>query len=91
MQNSSDNHFDNHFFSTSDTPLAAYLISEGFELLRIDYEGFRAFFVFDGSDEILQRVVSDYNRAVALGNIVAYEKARKGLVARVKGEIKKQR
>jgi hypothetical protein len=42
-------------YPTSDTPLATYLICEGYSPLLIDYSGPRYQFVFNRSPEILDR------------------------------------
>lgn len=74
-------------FTTTDTPLAAYLIQAGFILLEIEYElkpnGKRqASFIFDNSAEIQERV-NLYNRGEAVINLVLYEHAKGSLLDRI--------
>lgn len=71
-------------FRTSETSLAAYLISLGFELQEIQYEQSRAFFVFENNDEALAREVKKFQILEAKGNIVAYENARRTLLSKIK-------
>lgn len=71
-------------YRTSDTALAAYLISEGLEFPLIEYEnGNRAYFVFPLDDET-EIKISDYDTARALGNIVLFFNAYQGLLRRIK-------
>ena len=77
----------NSEFLTSDTPLAAYLIQEGFELLIIQYETKqngkqRATYIFQTSPQ-LKHNVSLYNRGEATINIALYEHAKNSLLDRV--------
>jgi len=77
----------NHEFLTNNTSLAAYLISEGYDLLIIRYEetprgkiiGTFAF----GEDPQMQSVIKNFNLMNAPGDIVRYEHARRNLVERV--------
>ena len=78
----------NNEFLTSDTPLAAYLIQEGFTILIIQYEPKRngkqrATFVFDSSDPKLHKCVSLYNRGEAMINLALYEHAKSSLIDRI--------
>ena len=70
-------------FCTSDTPLAAFLISSGIPLLHIDFNGSRAIFNFN-RDDALSQLVAQFRSAGATGNIVAYEQARRELIRQVK-------
>ncbi len=79
----------NHEYLTADTSLAAYLVSEGFNLLIIQYATApsgreQGTFVFDGSDPKLQTCVNLYNRGNAKVNLALYEHARSSLLDRVK-------
>jgi len=79
----------NHEFPTNDTSLAAYLVSEGFTLLIIEYSPSKrgrqqGTFIFDKTDPKLMEFVSNYRRAEAPGDIVRYEHARNDLIDRVK-------
>ena len=75
----------NHEYRTSETPLAAFLVSEGFQLLIIEYDNRdRGTYVFDDIDPKLAELVSLYRQCKAMGNIAIYEHARNSLVDRVK-------
>lgn len=73
--------------STSDTPLAAYLIQIGFTLLEIRYEtkpnGKRqATFIFEHSPG-LQTHLDLYNCGKAIINLALYEHAKSSLLDRI--------
>ncbi len=77
----------NSEFLTTDTPLAAYLIQEGFTLLIIQYEEKRngkqrATFSFDDSSK-LQDCVRLYNCGSATVNLALYEHAKSSLIDRI--------
>jgi len=74
-------------FLTSDTPLAAYLIQEGFDLIIIQYEEKRngkqrATFVFNDANT-LQDCVRLFNRGEAMINLALYEHAKSSLIDRI--------
>ncbi len=78
----------NNEFQTSDTPLAAYLIQTGFNLLIIKYEEKqngkqRATFVFDASSDKFPEYVSLFNRGEAMINLALYEHAKSSLIDRI--------
>ena len=71
-------------FKTSDTALAAYLISEGYNAPDIEYNGgTRASFVFTKTTE-LDKSISDFDTARANGNIVLFFNAYQSLLRRIK-------
>lgn len=71
-------------FKTSDTALAAYLISEGFSSPDIEYNGSpRATFVFNNVLGI-EKYLSDFDTARAVGNIVLFFNAYQTLLRRIK-------
>lgn len=70
-------------YLTSNTSLAAFLVSSDFTLLRVQYQGNIGTFVFASNDKI-EESVQAFNRCEALGNIVRYQMARDDLVDRVK-------
>ena len=77
----------NSEFLTTDTPLSAYLIQEGFNLLIIQYElkhngKQRATFVFENCPK-LRECVSLYNRGNATINLALYEHAKSSLIDRI--------
>lgn len=74
-------------FRTKDTPLASYLISEGFTMSFIEYENDTAYFVFSNSNEHLQSLIRDFTMHKAIGNIRAYEDARRELTDRLKRRL----
>ena len=72
------------FFRTSDTALAAYLITAGFDSPNIEYEnGNRAYFLFETSVS-LSNSISSYDTARAIGNIVLFFNAYQSLLRRIK-------
>lgn len=71
-------------YRTSDTALAAYLISEGLEFPEIEYENsHRAYFIFP-FDRDIETKISDFDTARAIGNIVLFFNAYQGLLRRIK-------
>lgn len=76
---------DSHEYRTTHTPLAAYLVSEGFDLLTIEYDqSEKGTYVFNNHDCKLREFVSQFNRGDAVGNIAMYEHAKGELLNRVK-------
>ena len=78
----------NNEFLTTDTPLAAYLIQMGFNLLSIKYEERyngkkQATFAFDSSSPKFQEHVSLFNRGEAMINLALYEHAKSSLIDRI--------
>lgn len=79
----------NHEIPISNTSLAAYLKSEGFELLIIKYTSLsrgkqQGTFIFSDSNLKIHEYISAFNRCEATGDIVQYQMAREDLVDRVK-------
>ncbi len=68
----------------STTALAAYLISEGFDAPEIVYEGDRASFIFQNKNHELDKFITDYDTARAMGNIVLFFNAYQALLRRIK-------
>lgn len=74
-----------HEYRTSETSLAAYLVSEGFSILIIEYDDKeRGTYVFDSTDPKLKELVLLYHSGKATGNIAIYEHTRNSLIVRVK-------
>ena len=71
-------------FKTSNTALAAYLISEGFGPPDIDYNGAKAFFTFSLENPHINKCIRDYSIAKAEGNIVCFFNAYQSLISRIK-------
>jgi len=74
-------------FRTTDTPLASFLIQEGFDLLIIEYEDRRngkprATFVFQDTAKLRENT-SLYNRGDATINIARYEHVKSTLLDRI--------
>ena len=74
-------------YLTTETPLATYLIQEGFELLIIRYEPKRndrqrATFAFQDSPKLREHI-SLYNRGEAMINLALYEHAKSSLIDRI--------
>ena len=72
-------------FRTSDTALAAYLVSEGFGTPDIEFNnGSRAFFIFSPRNSKLDKFIGDFDTARANGNIVLFFNAYQTLLRRIK-------
>lgn len=76
-------------FPTNDTTLAAYLVSEGFNLLIIEYSPLKhgktqGTYIFDNTDPKLMDYIHRYRRAEAPGDIIRYEHAHNDLINRIK-------
>ena len=63
-------------YSTSDTSLAAYLVTEGFPLTSIDYSNPRYSFAFDGNvdEDVIQEKSQLYITGKALVDPAAYNR-----------------
>lgn len=74
-------------YRTVETPLAAYLQSEGFDILIIEYADRphgkkQATFVFLDSPQLREHI-SLYNRGDATANILLYEHNRQSLIEKI--------
>ena len=78
--------FENGKFKTTNTPLAAYLKSEGFELLEIDFKDKNAFLIFNDDSQILKDAVKSYHTLKAIGNIPLYHEIYHDLVCKIKAQ-----
>lgn len=74
---------DKHF-KTSNTALAAYLVSEGFGTPDIDYNGKRAFFIFPKDNSRIDQCIRAFDTVQAVGNIKVFFDAYQTLIRRVK-------
>lgn len=72
-------------FSTPNTALAAWLYSQGFDLLEIDNTNFPTVFHFEDSSKALHSAVRDFQVGRAEGDIVAFYRAYKVLLDKIKG------
>lgn len=71
-------------FKTSDTALAAYLVSEGYNTPDIDFNGNKAYFLFSPKDSKLEKSISEFDTARAEGNIVLFFNAYQSLLRRIR-------
>ena len=73
-------------YTTSHTPLAAYLMSEGFPNKEIKFVGYtnKAVFVFEKTPQ-LEKSVDDFNTVRAFGNIPVVFDIYRRLLIQVKG------
>ena len=71
-------------FRTSDTALAAYLISEGYGVPDIDYNGSRAYFIFSKENPQIEKAIGDWDTARAETNAVLFFNAYQSLLRRIK-------
>ena len=61
----------NELFKTDDTPLAAYLVTEGFSLIDVIFEGYKAFFLFSNDNAEFHELVKDFQLLRAKSNNAA--------------------
>lgn len=59
---------DSETFKTDDTPLAAYLVTEGYQVLDIIFNGSRAYFLFANDDQKFQQFIKDFQLLRATSN-----------------------
>jgi len=72
-------------FRTSDTALSAYLVSEGFGTPDIEFpNGTRAFFLFSKENPVIDKSISAFDSARAIGNIVLFFNAYQTLLRRIR-------
>ena len=72
-----------HVFKTSDTCLSAYLVQEGFGTPVIEFNGTRAYFIFEKTNP-LEHAVNNWDTAQAIGNTVLFFNAYQNLLRRIK-------
>ncbi len=70
-------------FRTSDTALAAYLVSQGYNTPELDFNGNKAYFVFP-KDPKLEKSIGEFDTARAEGNIVLFFNAYQTLLRRIR-------
>lgn len=69
----------------SNTALAAYLVSEGFSVSRVERNGSSAYFVFENTDlSKAEPYIHQWESATALGNLVIFFNAYRNLLRRLK-------
>lgn len=75
---------DDKEYRTTDTPLAAYLMSQGFDILIIEYDdGGRATYIFSNDSTQLKEHIKLFKLGKAESNITAYERARNALLVKI--------
>jgi hypothetical protein len=75
----------NDSFRTSDTALAAYLVSEGYGTPEIEFNnGSRAFFVFSKDNPKIDTSINAWDTARARGNVVMFFQAYQTLLRRIR-------
>lgn len=76
-------------YSTANTALAAYLHSEGFELLDVDTSHFPSIFHFKNDNPKLMVCVRDFQVAKAVGNIATFFRSYKMMLAEIKDGVRR--
>jgi len=72
-------------FSTNDTALAAWLISQEFELLSMDNsQPNSVVFLFPNNDEKINKAVSQFQLGTAKGNVISFYRAYRYLIDEIK-------
>ncbi|KKM70539.1 hypothetical protein LCGC14_1439780 [marine sediment metagenome] len=73
-------------FRTSDTALAAFLVTQGFPLSAIDYSSPRYEFVFDGNidEDLIKEASQNYQTSKALVDPATYNRILKTLLRTVR-------
>lgn len=78
---------DNHHYTTSDTPLATYLICEGFTLTDINYDKPRYEFVFADDADQIPPFASKYISGKALVDPATFTRVNRKLLRCVKEKL----
>lgn len=71
-------------FKTKDTPLAAFLVTEGFTVLDVIFEGKIAFFLFANDCDKFHQCINDFQTLKATTNASQLIYNYQGLVKRTK-------
>ena len=74
-------------FKTDDTPLAAFLVTEGFTILDILFNGSRAYFLFSNDDPVFEQDVKDFRLLRATTNAAQIISNYQELVKRTKRDF----
>lgn len=75
-------------YSTNDTALAAYLISQGYELLELNFNnGSHVTFMFSPEPASIAECVRNFEAGTAEGNIMAFFRNYKRLLSRIRNKI----
>lgn len=59
---------ESEIFKTSETPLAAYLVTEGYAVIDVIFNGTKAFFLFSNDNPELQEKIKDFQLLRATTN-----------------------
>ncbi len=71
-------------YPTTNTALAAWLYSQGFQLTDVDASSFPSVFYFESSSPKLQESVRDFQVGKAEGNIATFYRSYKRLLSMIK-------
>lgn len=74
----------NNRFATPDTALAAWLYSQGFELLDVESGTPSSFFIFSSENPHLADYVRDFECGRAVGSVLTFYLAYKKMLTKVK-------
>ena len=75
----------NQHYSTRDTALAAWLISQGFELLKVERDNPSSVaFLFEDNGKGLTGAVKEFQLGTPEGNILAFFRAYKNLLTMIR-------
>jgi len=75
-------------YSTNDTALAAYLVSQGYELLELDFNNnSHVTFIFSPEPATISDCVRSFEAGLAEGNIMAFFRNYKRLLSRIRSRI----
>ena len=79
-----DNNYDPSEYITTDIALAAYLHSEGFDLVFVDESAFPAKFFFKNNSPKFSNCIALWERAKAEGNLFQFYRSYKTMIAKIK-------
>ncbi len=77
----------NIHYTTSDSSLATYLLTEGFELLDIDYSNPRYVYVFNGNIDTLKEYEHKYITSKAKVDPSVYSRVNRKLMRAIKNRL----
>jgi hypothetical protein len=79
------------YYSTTDIALAAYLHSQGFDLISVDDSKFPTTFSFNNSSEDFQKYIGLWERTKAEGNLVQFYRSYKTMISKIKDNNSKEK
>ena len=75
----------NDIYPTNDTALAAWLVSQGFELLDLDFsKPSSVAFLFKNDTKALKEAVRIFQRLEAVGNVNAFYRAYRQMLLKIR-------